>query len=550
MRPSPVRFLAHALLATTLALVAPRASHAAKTDTAKVPQTPVGFSKLLVRLEGHDDIGFVSDGQSVRFLEQMRAKGFHAVGAENLVFGKDESAKAEFLVGGTVKELECLEETKWLSCRIGVEWQLFDVAHDAVVYSVLSRAAVLGVPMSQKESYPNTLLIAALDQLLEREGFREALANRGHSAAAKDPTFTPATLPRCATPKKVTESAEDLLRVTTIVKVGKGFGSGFLVSPEGLVITAAHAVEKSKLVVRLREGTEVDAVPVRIAPSADVALLRTTKPLNGHACASLRTDLPPVGAEVYAAGAPASLTLAFSLTRGIVSGAPIIDGHRRLQTDTPVNPGNSGGPLADVNGQVVGVVSFKLVGNSIQGVGFAVPTSETLAALGLTIGDKTDPKLSTETAIMPKKEAPERFDDEPDEKPSLDPIGDARRAEMLAREQAEAKRRAELRAREEARDRITPGYVPVLRWGGVALTAVGLVTVLATNSSYDANTTTRAEFESLRWQNTLGWAGIGIGVGAFITSFVLQPALPAAVPTGANTRLRVGLGSLQWEGSF
>lgn len=546
------RHLALVALIAAFALAAPVGGSGvagAAVEAPKPPQTPIGFSKLIVRLEGHDDIGVVGADHQVRLLERLRAKGLHAVGAEDLVFGKDESRKAEMILGGTVKELDCVDATRLLSCRIGVEWQLFDVARDGVVYSVLSRAAVLDVPASKKESYGSRLLAAALDRLVERKGFLAALERRGEASSSADPTFPQATLGRCAPGRKVAESAEDLLRTTAIVKAGGAFGSGFVVSPEGLVLTAAHVARHGSLVVRLREGTEHEAVVVRAAPGADVALLRTSKPLNGHACAPLRVDPPAIGAEVYAAGAPASLELAFSLTRGIVSGAPTIDGQRRIQTDTPVNPGNSGGPLADANGRVVGLVSFKLSGGRIEGVGFAVPTADALTALGLSLGDGTEPRLFTEVGKTVEAPPPERVEDTPDPRPSLDPEGDARRAEEEARLEAEARRRAEQRAREDARDRLTPTYVPVLRWGGVALATVGLVTMLTTTTSYD-ETTTRPEFESLRWKNTLGWAGLGLGVGAFVTSFVLQPPLPATVPVTANSRLRVGLGAVAWEGTF
>jgi hypothetical protein len=130
-----------------------------------------------------------------------------------------------------------------------------------------------------------------------------------------------------------------------------------------------------------------------------MALLRTVTRQN-RGCMALRTEMPQSGTEVYAVGAPASLALAFSLTRGIVSGYPVIDGRPLLQTDAPVNPGNSGGPITDSDGAALGVVSFKLVSTKVEGIAFAIPTARALTALGLQLGTVTDPRLMTETATV------------------------------------------------------------------------------------------------------------------------------------------------------
>lgn len=93
----------------------------AAAPTAGESQPAIGFSRLVVRLDGQSDIGVGGLKHDVRILERMRAKGFHAVGAENLVFGKDKSSAADFLLGGTVRELECVTQQMKASCRIGLE---------------------------------------------------------------------------------------------------------------------------------------------------------------------------------------------------------------------------------------------------------------------------------------------------------------------------------------------------------------------------------------------------------------------------------------------
>src|SRR5262249_42655270 len=137
--------------------------------------------------------------------------------------------------------------------------------------------------------------------------------------------------------------------------------------------------------------------PVRVSAREDVALLRTEKRLVDQRCLPLRTDTAAAGTEGYAGGAPASLALAVSLTRGLLSGYPPVAQRRRPQTDAPVNPGNSGGPLVDGAGAALGVVSFKLASVKVEGLAFAVPIPEALHALNLHVGDRTDARLLTET---------------------------------------------------------------------------------------------------------------------------------------------------------
>jgi S1-C subfamily serine protease len=509
---------------------------------ARGPKTvPIGFSRLIVRIDGQDELGMGSLDEHVRLIERMRARGFMAVGAENLVFGKDDSQRAQFLVGGTVRELAC-HNGRGLACRIGVVWQVLDVAHDRVVYSVLSRAAVLHLPYGQKDRMAGMLLDRAMDRLLERDGFQETLVAQPKETAEEAPAFEAATLPRCAPGKPVTAAADDLLSRAVVVKTKDGFGSGLIVSPEGLVLTAAHVVENGKATIHMHDGTEVGALPVRVAPREDVALLRPEKPLSLDRCLPLRMEPATTGTEVYAVGAPTSLALAFSLTRGIVSGYPVVSSHRRLQTDAPVNPGNSGGPIVDAAGGALGVVSFKVGGAKIEGLGFAVPIPEALHALGLSLGNETDPRLLKETVkVAEPTDAPELVSEDPDPVPQIDPEGVRWRAEQARLDQEAAERRA---AAEDEKRR-TPWYKPALRWGGVSLAAVGGITIVGSWASYQgANLQTHSAFITDRNWNIAGWTFAGVGGAMFVGSFFvkLKPA--------HSSSLEIGPGGVAWKGSF
>jgi len=162
-----------------------------------------------------------------------------------------------------------------------------------------------------------------------------------------------------------------------------GLGSGFLVSEDGLIMTAAHVVQMAEdVAVRWVNGEVSKAKIVSSNPNADVALLQaedvpdTIKPL-------VLADSDPVrvGDEVFIIGAPRKY--ANTLTVGYVSARRKpddlfggIEPVELLQTDAAINEGNSGGPMFNMVGEVIGVVShiFSQSGGS-QGLGFVVTSN-------------------------------------------------------------------------------------------------------------------------------------------------------------------------------
>lgn len=529
----------------------------APTPSVAIPKVPIGISNLLVRLDSRDDIGLAGADYKIHLIERMRERGFAAVGAENLVFDKDESRRAEFRVGGIVRELDCRETRMGTNCGLAVEWQLLDVARDAVVYKVLTRGTVLGVAESNRSRIAAMLLLNAFDSLLVRGRFRAALTASTSGRAVSDPTFPSTTFARCASiTKRMPEGAEQILNATVVVRSKNGFGSGFFISADGLVVTAAHVLEGTSVTLRMRDGVEIAAVPVRVAWRTDAALLRPSHRLTGVPCLAPAAAEPAMGTELYVAGAPAKLELAFSLTRGIVSALRERDGIRVLQTDAPVSPGNSGGPMVDSNGAAVAVTSSKLAGGAVEGVGFGVPIGTALAALGVAPGNVTDPWLHDGPAMTkPEARHEEAFEDVADPIVSLDPDADralaADRQRRAALAVEEAKRKDE-RDRADAREQATPTYLKVFRWGGLSLAASGAVVAAVSFASYDSATTKQPTFDSLRMLNTVGWIGVGLGGAGFLASYLFRPSLaPAKTGTAPSVQsFSVGVGGVRLDGTF
>lgn len=154
-------------------------------------------------------------------------------------------------------------------------------------------------------------------------------------------------------------------------------GSGFIVEADGIVITNNHVVDDAAEVrVRLKDGRELNAKVLGTDPKTDLAVLKIDTDEKFDAVDWGNSDQTRVGDSVFAVGSPFGLH--GSVTSGIVSarGREIGSGPYDdfIQTDTPINKGNSGGPLFDQNGKVIGVnTAIYSPGGGNVGIGFAIP---------------------------------------------------------------------------------------------------------------------------------------------------------------------------------
>lgn len=160
-----------------------------------------------------------------------------------------------------------------------------------------------------------------------------------------------------------------------------GLGSGVLISSRCHVLTAAHVVSGAEeIMVKTQDGEMHPAELLFSEASADIALIKFIQPVPGVSFAELGdSDRLVVGQAAYAIGSPYGLENSFSV--GNISGfrdfGRFYDGTIKaefIQTDAAINVGNSGGPLLNSQGQVIGIASRILsVSGGFQGIGFVVP---------------------------------------------------------------------------------------------------------------------------------------------------------------------------------
>ncbi len=158
-----------------------------------------------------------------------------------------------------------------------------------------------------------------------------------------------------------------------------GTGSAFGIEGEPYVATNFHVVAGSRTVaIELADKRRIQGEVVLVDPAWDLALIKPAEALSEGL--NLREELPKVGDGVLVYGFPYGMP--FSITKGVVSAEkqPMADLHY-IQTDAAVNPGNSGGPLVDEEGKVLGVTTCKL--SDADNMGFALPVAHVQTDLEL-----------------------------------------------------------------------------------------------------------------------------------------------------------------------
>jgi serine protease Do len=325
------------------------------------------------------------------FGEEVKQAGFKSDKDPADLFADRESSDTDLQLGALLKgvELSGCDDAVHTSSKmtLTIEWQ---------VYSTVKRQVVARVETHAQAGQTRTILGGKP----HNRSLAQAAFAANVQALLADPAFRAVVI---AAPDKVRTAAETTAGMSNLVApnsrggavsiaeaansvvavfAGSGFGSGVLVSDDGYILTNQHVVGASDSVrVRWADGAEDVATVVRSDKGRDVALIKA--PPHRRVPLRLQFEPPQVGASVYAIGTPLDPKLQNTVTRGIVSGRRTIDGFSFIQSDTPITHGNSGGPLIDETGAVVGLSDLGTDPEAGSSLNFFIPIAEAFDYLAL-----------------------------------------------------------------------------------------------------------------------------------------------------------------------
>lgn len=190
-------------------------------------------------------------------------------------------------------------------------------------------------------------------------------------------------------------------------------GSAFVVDPTGVLITNLHVIRGvTKLSIKLPNGDSYDRVSVKAYDeSKDLAVIKVPA-FNLKALPFGNSDLVEQGSTVVLIGSP--IGLEGTVSTGVISAIRQLDGFRVFQTDAAANPGNSGGPMINERGEVIGVLTFGITAG--QNLNFAVPVNYARGLMsiddGLSLAQLND-RLGPSAATVVAETSPPRVDPPP-----------------------------------------------------------------------------------------------------------------------------------------
>ena len=178
---------------------------------------------------------------------------------------------------------------------------------------------------------------------------------------------------------------EDVLESVVSVLTNKGQGSGAFIRAGGYIVTNWHVVDgATQAGIQTYDGKQHSVVLIGADASKDIALLKIASDYTRLPT----TDDVQVGEKVIALGSPSGLS--FTVTEGIISAVERKVNQNNnigyIQTDVPISPGSSGGPLVNRHGEMIGMNTFKVSGSAVEGLGFAIPADIIDAAVSDIIG--------------------------------------------------------------------------------------------------------------------------------------------------------------------
>jgi len=350
------------------------------------------------------------------FHDLLRELGYRSPGEIKTSFDAEEESGSDLSIIAIITELEvseCIASEGMASSRMGslhrarevrtrvknaslmtVEWQVRDNLQRQVVYETTTTGSFRDRHFIERtDDLPGTMERAfreAARGLLSERAFA-ALLEPGDGASLAGAQATPANGKvslaieegRCNGRGPTFQARFEALKESTAtIRTPSGHGSGFLVSEDAFVLTNEHVVGTSRKVLVLMDGEEYEGRVVVADKVRDVALVELAERPPGVPLSVCR-DRTGVGDVVYVVGTPLDEKLSLTVTRGIISQHRTMDGQAFYQTDAVINKGNSGGPVFNGQGHVIGMAVAGVFAKDGAGMGinYLIPIDEALVAL-------------------------------------------------------------------------------------------------------------------------------------------------------------------------
>jgi S1-C subfamily serine protease len=191
-------------------------------------------------------------------------------------------------------------------------------------------------------------------------------------------SVTPAPTFPTSVPEGVTSTVAKVEPAVVMVEVEDSMGSGMIIDKSGYILTSNHIVEDvQSAIVILKEGGQFPGEVIGRDELRDLAIIKISASGFDFPVVTLgNSDKLENGEEVIAIGYSLGLEGGATISKGIISAFRYSDGVRFIQTDAAINPGNSGGPLINLNAETIGIVTFKFVGEGVEGMGFAIAIND------------------------------------------------------------------------------------------------------------------------------------------------------------------------------
>jgi hypothetical protein len=338
-------------------------------------------------LEGSDE--FIDIGTGL-----LQSNGYKVVEPTDDLFSRSvDQTRSRFQLGGVITSIyinsaligNAYDYKQEGDAEVVVEWQLYDTTVDQIVFTKRTTGRFY-YPQSDESIDVSGFILEgyriAVTNLLAVQDFSDivTMAKDTLSTIAEHDELNVNFTSRSEN-KKIDNISKLFSSVVTI-QSGLNHGTGVIISQDGHVLTVAHVVSGvEKVSIIFESGLQLEAEVLRTNKASDSAIVK----IKGQKfnCLPVKFEQTDIGEDVFIISTPLDKTLSFSVTRGIISSYREKGEYRIIQTDAAINPGSSGGPIFDSAGRIIGIVSSKIAGDVVEGIGFGITVNTVFSSLNI-----------------------------------------------------------------------------------------------------------------------------------------------------------------------